>query len=249
MLGGIMKTLIKHSKFDIILFRNKVCIVRKAGVKGEVLTWSEEHKSIRIFKNVNLNAQSFELRDRTNLHTKLRELYDRETMTISKGKYVKFQTKEHGTLKGCVIRGGRVPIVLTDDGVSEYKVQACHLHEIDAPVIDIPEELKKWSIKNFKHGTNNLECFPSFTADLYKNLGPNKRPMKVGSYSNSGDGSEMRIYTYCVESAREFEADVKKVCEDRGLNPIEANESILVWLAMDLPLFITIEKSVGLKSK
>ena len=249
MLGGIMKTLTKHSKFDIILFRNKVCIVRKAGVKGEILNWSEKHKAIRMFKNVNLDAQSFELRDRTNLHPKLREYYDRETMTISKGKYVTFETKEHGTLKGCVIRGGRVPIVLLDDGVNEFRVQASHLVEIAAPVIDIPEELKKWSIKNFKNGTNKYECLPSFSADLYKDLGPNKRPLKVGNYSNSGDGSEMRSHTYCVESAREFEADVKKVCEACGLNPIEIEESILMWLGMDLPLYITIEKSVGLKSK
>ncbi|MGF1827495.1 hypothetical protein [Vibrio splendidus] len=244
-----MKTVIKHSKFDIILFRNKVCIVKKAGAKGEVLTWSDDHKSIRMFKNVNLDEQSFEHRERTNLHPKLRELYDRETMTISKGKYVTFKTEEHGQLQGCVIRGGRKAIVLIDDGVSEYKVGASNLIEIEAPVIDIPEELKKWSVKNFKHGINKLESFSSFSADLYKDLGPNKRPLKVGYYSNSGDGAQMTSHTYCVESAREFEADVKKVCEARGLESIESDELVLLWLGMDLPLYITIEKSVGLDTK
>lgn len=244
-----METQRKHTRFDIILFKNKVCIVKKSGAKGEIWKWSDSDMQIKIESNIDFKNQSYEYRERNNLHSELRRLYDRETMTISNGKYVTFKTEDKKVLSGLVIRGGRAPTILLEDGTTKLKIDASDVREITPPIITTPEILKKWIVKELKFSGEDIFHARKFSLSLYKERGVNKRPLKLGGISSKSVNENRSIGAQLNDLPIEFIQDMKELCDSLNVEYLGKELAILFWLGIGRQQYVTLVNYLALPAR
>ncbi|MDA0146462.1 hypothetical protein OCT63_19735 [Vibrio sp. RW] len=229
----------------VVKCNNQICLVLKGGKKGELVFWSEEKKSFRVYKDVNLHSPLISVVDIKLAPPQLRERHAKATMTVSNGQYVSFI---FGTEKvfGTVIRGGRKATVLDSKGKYAYpQVPAHELTIEDKPIIEAPETLARYSVKKFKLNKELSDDTTAFSAALYLQVAPKKRAKLIAHVSNNGMGCPMQIDVADNDAYDEFSKKVKQTSQERGLSEFEVDEQFILWLGHYKQLNVSFDDYIG----
>lgn len=236
---------------DYVLLGDDVCIVTKAGVKGQLVFFSEELNKLRAYSNINvrdrklsvflLSAESMTEK----VHSELAAYYKKEFKKLIKGAYVSFMDKEVKRY-GIVEKGGNKPVVISREKGMEYEIKAhaSVFKEETPPEIEIPVQLKEWNFASFKENTRMSEETISFNV-IVKN-----GKTKIFDASNRGNGGCMNSYNYeskksqqmryqdFVEAVNESLVELFPDNEDRP-NLSEMDEQYILWYNISRKKYVT----------
>ena len=229
---------------SVVKCNGQICLVIKGGKNGELIFWSEEKKALRVYKNINLHSPQIKAVDLELAPPQLRERHDKATMTVSNGQFVSFQNGDE-TIYGTVVRGGRKPKIMDVKGEFEYHVPAHAVTIEETPVMEIPDALAPYVVKKFKQHKELFEETIAFSADLYFQGDPKKRPKLIAHVSNKGYGGCMDSHAVDVEAYRAYCDAIEQVCKERGLSNFEVNESYILWLGIYKDLNISLDDHIG----
>jgi len=185
---------------DIIVFNNELCFVSEKGKNTVLKFYSEEKKSIRLYKFLTkkapLNSYSVFVDGASLMKDlmgeELADDYSKETQVIKKGNYVSFEM-DGKTHYGAVEKSGKkVRVVMKNLG--EVEAHKSKFTVIETPVMKIHDALKDWSCVSYKENKQMSEetiCFSTVVKNKNK---------KMFEASNRGHGGEMDVRHAVMET-------------------------------------------------
>lgn len=177
---------------DVVLINGNVCIIdhQKAQVYSAIF-YSNEHSSFRKYQKVK-EWQIVKPTD-TPIPEKLAELLATRVKKFKKYDVVSFDLNGKLT-KATVLKGGKKPIVITQDmveyGVAVEYLQHSQFSEEELIAIDPQSKsLQYWTVKKYKEYNDLSEETIAFSADVI-----HKDFSETLKTCNNGKGEAMRIY-------------------------------------------------------
>jgi len=228
----------------------RLCFVEKGGANASLVFFSDESKGLRQFSRVNLNSQK--VLDRISIvknphsiaHAELIAFEKRTNAKCKKGSYVSILNNDKVRVYGIITKGGSKPTASIVNSRIEITSSAANFKdEGNPPVIEVPVELKYWSISNYKYHESLSEDSIAFSASV-KYKGKTVLNVKNGGYGGcmQTDGSNKHaqlLNKNIVES-------VVRLFPDENYRPdtSELDEVFVNWLYHGKPCLVEWEEEL-----
>jgi hypothetical protein len=237
---------------DIVQIENHTAYVvnAKAGVV-DLVRYDDASKQLKVIKRISEVHPAIRSIGNLSMHPALKARYELDFTKLSKGQYVEFVDAKGIKHTGVVEKGGTKISVVYDEGTMVCKGPASLFKVIAKPEMkEEPSVMDDWTVVGFKEHKDMSEETVAFTGKVAF------RGKVVFEVSNRGHGGCMDIYLIAsnlisdnsdVKSKsllEKFQKDAVAWAKQFGLKgePIEVDESWVLWFATERPLGITAKK-------